>query len=308
MATLRALEVLVAIAEAGSLTAAAEALNLSQPALSHQVRSLEREVGASVVDRLPRGVRLTAVGAAMLESARLGADAAHRAVALGRAVADGEAGVLRVASAESMTAGLLAPAFATWRRTHPDVGIELSEHASADRLVQELLDGATDLAVGPRPSGGDVELRLLGREEVVLVCGPDHRLAGRTDATLAEAAAEPFVHLTRSNGLAGWLDAVLAAAGVTTTPVVRVRSAATAAALAGAGLGVAVVPRSATSELGAGVVVPLDPPLARDVVAMHRLPVQPLVAQFCEIVRSVAPLSDGAGPPGRRRAGPHRPR
>src|SRR5947209_4175210 len=67
---LRQLEYFVAIAERGSLTAAAEALLVSQPSLSQQVRALERELGGQLVERLPRGVRLTAAGQELLVEAR----------------------------------------------------------------------------------------------------------------------------------------------------------------------------------------------------------------------------------------------
>lgn len=65
MPTLRALECLVAVLEFGSVTEAAARLHLSQPALSHQIAALERELGTPVLQRLPRGVRATAAGRAI---------------------------------------------------------------------------------------------------------------------------------------------------------------------------------------------------------------------------------------------------
>ncbi|WP_290053544.1 helix-turn-helix domain-containing protein, partial [Amycolatopsis solani] len=70
MPTLRALECLGAVLDAGSITEAAARLHLSQPALSHQIGALERELGAPVLERLPRGVRPTAAGRAILADAR----------------------------------------------------------------------------------------------------------------------------------------------------------------------------------------------------------------------------------------------
>ncbi|MGW2788041.1 helix-turn-helix domain-containing protein [Streptomyces populi] len=66
MATLRQLEYLVVIVDEGSFTRAAEALNVTQPGLSHQFQALEREVGGPLLERLPRGVRLTPAGRSML--------------------------------------------------------------------------------------------------------------------------------------------------------------------------------------------------------------------------------------------------
>ncbi|MFB9304311.1 LysR family transcriptional regulator [Kibdelosporangium philippinense] len=92
MATLRALECLVALVDHGSVTAAAESLHLSQPALSHQIASLERELGTPVVERLGRGVRVTAAGRATAQEARVALRAAEEAVRIGRRVGAGRAG------------------------------------------------------------------------------------------------------------------------------------------------------------------------------------------------------------------------
>lgn len=284
MATVRALECLLAIAETGSLTAAASRLHLTQPSLSHQVRMLEQEIGTAVLDRLPRGVRLTAAGTAMLEPARSGVLAVARAVASGRAVAGGEAGLLRVACAESMTAGLLAPALMVWRRQHPDVGVELTERLSVDQLATDVLLGNVDLAIGPAPSPSTLEPATLLREEFRVVTSPDHPFAQRGSVTLAELADQPFVHLDPANGLAGWLDAVAAGASVVLRPVIRVRTTATVTALAAAGLGIGLVPDN-TPRTHQGAWIPLNPPLTREVVAMHHAPAQPLVHAFCEILQ-----------------------
>ncbi|MFG2629755.1 LysR family transcriptional regulator [Streptomyces sp. NPDC048473] len=80
MATLRALECLVALADEGSVPKAAGVLHISQPALSQQIAALERELGTAVVDRLARGIRVTAAGQAVAEEARVTLAAASRAL------------------------------------------------------------------------------------------------------------------------------------------------------------------------------------------------------------------------------------
>jgi DNA-binding transcriptional LysR family regulator len=87
MVSLRALEGLVAIVDHGSLTRAAARLRTSQPALSHQIAALERELGTPVMERLPRGVRPTAAGLAAAPEARIALAAADRAVLAGRQAA-----------------------------------------------------------------------------------------------------------------------------------------------------------------------------------------------------------------------------
>ena len=77
--TLRQLEYLVAVVDEGSFGAAAQRLYVSQPTLSQQVRALEAEIGGALVERLPRGVRATAAGEALLPAARAALAAAGRA-------------------------------------------------------------------------------------------------------------------------------------------------------------------------------------------------------------------------------------
>src|SRR5271155_1781374 len=109
MLSMRALECLVAIVDRGSLTRTAAVLHISQPALSHQIATIERELGTPVIERLPRGIRPTAAGLAAAAEARLALAAADRAVLAGRRVAAGGGGRIRIACAETMTAWLLLP-------------------------------------------------------------------------------------------------------------------------------------------------------------------------------------------------------
>src|ERR1700733_13757184 len=109
MLSMRALECLVVVTEQGSLTKAAAVLHMSQPALSHQIAAIERELRTPVIERLPRGIRPTAAGPAAAAEARGAIDAAGRAVLAGRRTAAGTGGRIRIASAETMTAWLLVP-------------------------------------------------------------------------------------------------------------------------------------------------------------------------------------------------------
>jgi hypothetical protein len=96
MVSMRALECLVAIVERGSLTSAAAVLHMSQPALSHQIAALERELGTPVIERRPRGIRPTAAGRPVRRGTRRGpaaAGVAHGQPAYGRAAGRGGHGV-----------------------------------------------------------------------------------------------------------------------------------------------------------------------------------------------------------------------
>src|ERR1700685_122144 len=214
MLSMRALECLVAIVDRGSLTKAAAVLHMSQPALSHQIAAMEKELGTPVIERLPRGVRPTAAGLAVAAEARAALAAAARAMLGGRRVAAGAGGRIRIACVETMTAWVLVPVLRSWRRRVPDVELDLKEYTSADRMLDVLQAGGADISVGPRPTRADEHAEVLGQEEIVVVAAPERRF-GKVDAVpLAELSAEPLVHYDPSNGFGVWVDQLGARGGV----------------------------------------------------------------------------------------------
>ena len=281
MFSMRALECLVAIVEQGSLTQAAATLHISQPALSHQIAAIERELGTPVIERLPRGIRPTAAGLAAVAEARIALAAAHRAVTAGRRVAAGAGGRIRIACAETMTAWVLLPVLRAWRRRFPDVELDLKEYTSADRMLDILLAGGTDITVGPRPTRTDEHVEVLVREEIVVVASAEHRFAGLDAVPLAQLAAEPLVCHNPDNGFTLWMDQFAAARGVVLPqPALRTGFPRTAAQLAAAGMGVTIVPFSAFTPLAGATVRSLDPPEFRDVVVIVAAPHDDLLRRF----------------------------
>src|SRR6266550_4189426 len=108
---LRQLQYLLAIADEGSFTRAAEQLLVAQPSLSQQIKSLEHELGGPLLERLPTGVRLTAAGKAFLPEARAAVAHAERARRNARSALGLEAGEIEVATVTSVAFGVLPPAF-----------------------------------------------------------------------------------------------------------------------------------------------------------------------------------------------------
>jgi DNA-binding transcriptional LysR family regulator len=281
MVSMRALECLVQVVEQGSLTKAAAVLHLSQPALSHQIAAIERELKTPVIERLPRGIRPTAAGLAAVAEAKIALAAADRAVLAGRRAAAGGAGRIRIACAETMTAWVMVPVLRSWRRRFPDVEIDLMECGSADGMLDLLLAGQADVTIGPRPARTDEHVELLGREEIVVVASPQHRFSGMAAVPLAELAAEPLVHYDPGNGFGAWVDRFAAQRGVMLPhPALRTADPRTAAQLAAAGMGVTIVPSSALGLLPGETVRPLDPPELRDVIAIVAAPHDDLIRRF----------------------------
>jgi DNA-binding MarR family transcriptional regulator len=151
---LRQLHYLLAIADEGSFTRAAEHLLVAQPSLSQQIKSLERELGGPLLERLPKGVRLTAAGKAFLPEARAAVTHAERARRNARSALGLEAGELEVATVTSVAFGVLPPAFERWRERYPGMTITLREYTHRrPSTTQSASESATSPSAHDRPSG-----------------------------------------------------------------------------------------------------------------------------------------------------------
>ncbi|MEV0071891.1 LysR family transcriptional regulator [Amycolatopsis sp. NPDC050768] len=285
MTSLRQLEYLVTVVDTGSFTRAAEQLHVTQPALSHQVRALEQHVGGPLLERLPRSVRLTPMGRAMLPHARAALADAERARCAARQASGLMAGELLVATVYSVSLGVLPAALRVWRRGHPGVDVRLFEFRHADELREAMTAGEADVAIGPEPAGWEGPVRSLGVEEFVVVLPADGATegdGGTVDlATLADCA---WVHYAPGHGLAEILDAACADAGFRPRPAVRTEQTATAPILAAAGLGPALVPANVLPPNFEGRVLRPSKPVRRVLTAYNRPGPDPLTSGFVEIL------------------------
>jgi DNA-binding transcriptional LysR family regulator len=284
--TLRQLAYFVAVVEAESFTAASRRLLVSQPALSHQIRALETEAGGALLERLPRAVRPTALGARLLPHARATVAAADEATAAAHAVGRLEAGELRVAVLLSIALGVVPPAIRVWRRAHPNVHVELLEFMHVDGVAATVADGRADLGIGPPPAEWRGATVPIGTEELVVVlpAGDPLLRAGAWSVRLARLAGRPWVLYAPEFELAAVVERVCAAAGFAPRPAVRVHHTATAVELALAGLGPALVPGNVVGAEASGAILRPDPPVRRDLVAFVRGAPSPPVAAFIETV------------------------
>lgn len=269
--TLRQIECLLAIRDAGGFSRAAERLGLSQPALSGQMRELESLLGLRLVDRTTRRVALTAAGIAFARRAEAGLAELDRAQAEAQGLARLETGTLRLAAPPLLAAGLLPPVMADFSAAHPGVGLTLAD-LPTDDIVARLRDGAADAGIGTFPPGlPDLDARPLFRDALMLFAPPDHPLARASAVPWAALAAEPMVALGRESGLRLLVDVAFARAGLTLRPAQEVAQITTALALVAAGFGVAVLPGYARIALQAGSLAVLalqGPPVVRQIVAL----------------------------------------
>ncbi|HET8757451.1 MAG TPA: LysR family transcriptional regulator [Solirubrobacteraceae bacterium] len=284
--TFRQLEYLVAVIDEGSLGRAALTLHVSQPTLSQQIRALEAEIGGALLERLPRGVRATAAGEALLPAARAALAATARARRSARMVLGLEAGELEIATVGTVAIGLLPPVLRRWRARHPARTVRLHEHRDGPALAEAVAQGSADLGIGPRPDAWTGPLEPLGAEELVIVLPPGDPL--REDdgpVPLAALADRDWVLFERGHALAQLTDELCAAAGFTPRPAVRTAQIAAVPALAGAGLGPALVPVNIVGGPQRRAARSLDPPRSRELCAFTRADWSPLARAFLDLMR-----------------------
>lgn len=267
---LRQLEYFVAIVEEGSFTRAAERLRVAQPSLSQQIAALEAELGGSLLERLPRGVRLTVAGRAFLSEARrtIGhADLARRAAHMAFGL---EAGELQIVTIPSVAAGLLPAALRRWQEAYPGIEIGLREFMHRRVMDEAVRDGEGDMAVGLVPKDWDGPVEPLGWEEFVLVLPQGDPLLARKSIALKELSDRKWVHFQRDHGLAEVLDICFGMAGFSPQIALRTSQVAPAPIFASAGLGPALVPETIVPASLQELVRPTRPRHARQVVAFAR--------------------------------------
>jgi DNA-binding transcriptional LysR family regulator len=261
MISSRQLEYFQAVARELHFTRAAERLRIAQPALSQQIRKLERQLGLRLFERDNHRVELTPAGAALLGHAdRILADlGAVEDEMLGWA--DGTRGLIRIGAARGLIAQL-ARLLAAFCAAYPAVTIELQEQTT-DAMVADLYTGKLDVATlarRPDDAQGRLDYQPLGAEALVLITGDATELAARDRVALAELDGVDLVLYPPGSAVRELILAALATAQVTPRPRFETRDYRTARALASVDLAAAIVPRSVATEPGLPVhVVALDP-------------------------------------------------
>src|SRR4051812_31616230 len=230
------LQVLVAIVETGSFTAAATALEMTQSGVSHAIATLEMELGTTLLERDRRGVSLTDAGSPGLVEARAGLQHLDR---LGREAARGPVrGRLRLGILPSVATRLLPPVIGAFAQRYPAVELVLQE-GTDDEVREWLRTRLVDISVVTLPQSGLTTLPL-ARDAMLAIVPRDHELASAPAITPAQLAANPFIMC--AGGCEPLIRTVLQAAGVAPQVRFQVRDIGTILALVREGLGVTMAP------------------------------------------------------------------
>ena len=310
MPDLKQLRVLRALSEAGSFSAAADALDYTQPAVSKMVAALERELGTTLVDRGTRPLRLTDAGAVLAERGAAALEQVAAAELEVEAVSRLDRGSLSVATFSSAGSGLVVEALRRFRADHPAIDVSIAERGMPSAALRGLRECDHDIVVSfDYPAAGAVigeglEVHPLLDDRMDLVVARTHRLAARRRVGFADLADESWVlpDFGPDSPTLKLITRACQGAGFEPRVAFRINDCHMSQAMVAAGEGIAVLPRLMLSPLHPEVSVkPLgaDAPIRR-IVAI-RLPTRyltPAVERFLGLLRdagarhAAAPMPD----------------
>jgi DNA-binding transcriptional LysR family regulator len=296
---LRHLRYFVAVAEAGSITKAAQRLGIQQPPLGQQIRQLEAELNVQLFERAPKRVMLSNAGKQFLGDARQILASAHEAIARVRRFDRGEQGLLTVGFTSSASMHVLAPRIlGAFSRAYPLARVDVEERETYELILglrRRKLDAAF-MRFAPRDLPELASLQLLD-EDMVLAVPRAHPLARkpRRPVTLEMLTDADFVLYRRPDGIGiyDWLMAAFASRGFTPRVTHEVHRLMASINIVAAGAGISFVPASMQTLHQEAVVYR---PLARD--TLPRLPLYlihrtdqdlMLVKNFIAVAASVHP-------------------
>jgi LysR family transcriptional regulator, hca operon transcriptional activator len=248
---LRHLRYFVAVAEAGSLTVAAERnLHTSQPSLSRQIRDLEDEVGAQLLTRRARGIELTPAGRAFLDHARLVLSQVEAATEAARRVAHPAKPCFSMGFLTGHELTWMPEALQILRDELPNIDVMISSQYSP-QLAEGLSKGKTDAAILRREQGApDLAFRLLVKEPLVVVLPGNHRLAARKAVSPEDLVGETFVTVSDTAPvLRGVIDNYLQRSGIKIRPAHEADHLAMGMSLIASTRGVGLLPAYAQNFL-----------------------------------------------------------
>jgi DNA-binding transcriptional LysR family regulator len=264
------LKVLDEVARRGSFSAAADALDYTQSAISQQIAALEQEAGMTLLERHPRGVSLTAAGQTLVGHAEgILARLESAEAALG-AIAGLRGGRLRMASFPTAGATLMPLAIATFRARHPDIELTLAE-GEPEQIAPRLRAGELDLALlfefGDSAGAEELTRVELLEDPLYLALPREHKLATKRKLRLEDLSGEAWVQTSSSSPCARQVVRSCHAAGFEPNVAFESDDYQTVQGLVAAGVGVALIPELALN------------PVVREDIAIRALSPRPPVRQ-----------------------------
>lgn len=295
------LEAFVAVARAGSISAAAETLFVTQPALTARLQALERDLGAQLFVRSRHGSRLTEAGRALLPYAERAMGALARGRQAVQEVVRGGAGRLTIGAAPAVSTYVLPAMLHRFQASHPDVRLVVRSGHS-EEVLEMVLREEVEIGLMRPIQHPEITATLLYEDELVLVVHRGHRFAAAGQVRMAELGSEHLILFDRTSSYHELTRAVVRQAGIAPRGQLEVDNIDAAKRMVEQRLGIALLPRtSVQAEVGSGRLVPVTvsdmPPVRRQIVVARRRDagaVTPVLEAFLSTLDDLRPTEERA--------------
>lgn len=268
---LRHITYFLAVAEHRGFTRAAEALHVSQPALSQQIKQLEETLGAPLFDRSGRHIRLTDAGEVYLNYARRALQALKEGRRAIHDVDDLSCGSLSIAMTPTFTAWFIGPLLAEFHTRYPNITIQLKE-MSQEAMEVQLVHDELDIGIAfDEVRSAEIAVQPLTTETLALVVAAHHPLAGRATADLRVLNEERFVLLSPEFATREQIDRYCRQANLRPQVAIEVNSISAVLELVRRTSLSTLLPAAIASPCDSLAAITLTPPLLeRNVVLLQR--------------------------------------
>jgi DNA-binding transcriptional LysR family regulator len=269
--SLRQLRAFLAVAGHRHFRRAAEALHLTQPAVSRLIADLESELDVRLFDRSTREVVPTEAGRYLEQAVSRVLDELDGVLAHARTQADPLRGRVRIAAVPTLSAGLVPACIARTALEHPSLEILLRDQNQA-QVLDAVRGGEVDFGLTVEPATiEEFDAETILRDPFQLVCRADHPLATKANVDWKALAHEPLILLDHASGSRRLIDDAFATRDIAVQVVLEVGHPHTAFRMVEAGIGVTVTPALSLDALRPGLVArPLTPTVSRDVTLLRR--------------------------------------
>jgi DNA-binding transcriptional LysR family regulator len=297
------IEGFVEIARQGNMGRAAQALSISQPALSARLQALEVELGAGLFRRTHAGMVLTPAGRAFLPHADRAIDAIRSGGSLVRQLEQGVVGEVALAVAPAVSAYVLPEILVRFTERHPNVRL-LVRTGHSEEIVDLVARGEVELGIVRQLRDARVRSRPLYEDELLLVARPDHPFAIAGAVDVSEISDAQLILFDRTSSYFDVTNALFRIAGVVPRGVTEVDNIEAAKRMVERGLGVALLPGTAIADsLAGGLLREIEligtGTIRRRIVAVERLgsrPASPFIDTLWGLLERIPELIPRALP------------
>jgi DNA-binding transcriptional LysR family regulator len=281
-----------AVAQAGGISRGAERARVSQPAVSKQIKELEGALKVRLLERLPRGTRLTQAGCILAGYAERLAALEREAVRAIDEFRGLKRGRLAIGASTTIGAYLLPQALGEFHKRHPQIELQL-EIANTHDIQKLLKSGAVE--IGLTEGIGDAEgldCEIFHQDKLVAIAPPTHLLLRKRRVSARELCQEPFVLREIGSGTRAVIELALAKQGLALKPVLSSFSTEAIKRAVMSGLGIAIVSRLAIAlelQLGLLAIIPVKDLTIHRPLHLQKLQGKspsPPVAQFLDLMAS----------------------